>query len=362
MDAEDDTLIAGADYTVEAAGFIPGSTVEVELHSDPWSFGTWIANAYGRITARIQVPPTTLQGQHRLVVREHITVAQAMTRSALQTEIPVSIAIDELPPSLGTVSVSPTAVDVTSGDASVTVTLTATDAGVGLLAGTVTYYSATCGAGLGTQLSLSWNDNDAGMTGMTLISGDRTNGTWQGTLVVPTGLPSCSIPLNDVALCDRVDNCVVVWAEDLGVEVPSISLTNSDAADLTNPSLTTVSVSPTAVDVTSGDASVTVTLTATDNLTGVLAGTVTYSGSTCGGADLSLSWNDNDADMTGMTLISGDRTNGTWQGTLVIPSGLSSCSIPLNDVALCDRVDNCVVVWAEDLGVEAESITITRSD
>ncbi len=226
MDAEDDTLIAGADYTVEASGFIPGSTVEVELHSDRWSFGTWIANSYGRIAAQIQVPPTTLQGQHRLVVREHITVAQAMTRSALQTEIPVSIAIDELPPSLGTVSVSPTAVDVTSGDASVTVTLTATDAGVGLLAGTVTFANTDCLPGA-SVLSLSWNDT-SGSTGMTLISGDRTNGTWQGTLVVPTGLPSCSIPLNDVALCDRVDNCVVVWAEDLGVAAESITVTRSD--------------------------------------------------------------------------------------------------------------------------------------
>ena len=106
MDAEDDTLIAGLDYTVEVTGFIPGSTVEIELHSDRWSFGTWIANSYGRISAQIQVPPTTLQGQHRLVVREHITVAQAMTRSALRSEIPVVVTIDETGPALGSVSLT----------------------------------------------------------------------------------------------------------------------------------------------------------------------------------------------------------------------------------------------------------------
>jgi hypothetical protein len=158
-----------------------------------------------------------------------------------------------------------------------------------------------------------------------------------------------------------VDNCQSGSPETWGVEAATISLTNSNAADLTNPSLTTVSVSPTAVDVTSGDASVTVTLAATDNLTGVIAGTVTYSSAACGGGDLSLSWNDNTGS-TGMTLTSGDRTNGTWQGTLTISSGLSSCSIPLVDVALCDQVDNCQSGSPETWGIEAATITVTRSD
>jgi hypothetical protein len=196
---------------------------------------------------------------------------------------------------------------------------------------------------------------------MTLTSGDRTNGTWQGTLTISSGLSSCSIPLVNVALCDRVDNCQSGSPETWGIEAATITLTNNAASDSTAPSLASVSVLPSSVDITYADASVTVTLAATDNLTGVIAGTVTYSSAACGGGDLSLSWNDNTGS-TGMTLTSGDRTNGTWQGTLTISSGLSSCSIPLVNVALCDQVDNCQSGSPETWGIEAATITVTRSD
>jgi len=200
VDAEDDTLIAGLYYTVEVSGFIPGSTVEVELHSDPWSFGTWIANAYGRITARIQVPPTTLQGQHRLVVREHITATEAMTRSALRSEIPVVVGIDETPPVLVSASLSTDLVDVTSGSQDVVLTAEITDDLSGV-------------KGMGFYFTGAWDitaccvDSSPDIPEvLRVISGTRTSGTWQATLVVPAGTPSGSVCLTALIIFDELNN------------------------------------------------------------------------------------------------------------------------------------------------------------
>jgi hypothetical protein len=213
VDAEDDTLIAGADYTVEAAGFIPGSTVEVELHSDPWSFGTWIANSYGRIAARIQVPPSTLQGQHRLVVREHITVAQAMTRSALRTEIPVVVTIDETPPVLVSASLSTDSVDVTSGSQDVVLTLEITD-------------DVSGAYGMMWSFTGVWSINGCCVDSPQLpnslqrVSGTTTDGTWQATFPVPAGTPSGSVCLTSWSIGDRLSNSSsgsTDWGGQLGI-------------------------------------------------------------------------------------------------------------------------------------------------
>ena len=199
VDAEDDRLIAGADYTVEAAGFIPGSTVEVELHSDPWSFGTWIADSDGRIAARIQVPPSTLQGQHHLVVREHITVAQAMTRSALRAEIPVVVTIDETPPVLVSASLSPTTVDVASGSQDVVLTLEITD-------------DVSGAYGMMWNFNGVWSisgccvDSPQLPNSLQQVSGTTTDGTWQATFPVPAGTPPGPVCLDSWSISDRLSN------------------------------------------------------------------------------------------------------------------------------------------------------------
>ena len=199
VDAEDNRLIAGADYTVEATGFIPGSTVEVELHSDPWSFGTWIADSDGRIAARIQVPPSTIQGQHRIVVRELIKVDQAITRSALRAEIPVDVTIDETPPVLVSASLSPTTVDVTSGSQDVVLTLEITD-------------DVSGAYGMMWSFNGVWSisgccvDSPQLPNSLQRVSGTTTDGTWQATFPVPAGTPPGPVCLEDWMISDRLNN------------------------------------------------------------------------------------------------------------------------------------------------------------
>ena len=199
VDADDNRLIAGADYTVEATGFIPGSTVEVELHSDPWSFGTWIADSDGRIAARIQVPPSTIQGQHRIVVRELITVDQAITRSALRAEIPVDVTIDETPPVLVSASLSPTTVDVTSGSQDVVLTLEITD-------------DVSGAYGMMWSFNGVWSisgccvDSPQLPNSLQRVSGTTTDGTWQATFPVPAGTPPGPVCLEDWMISDRLNN------------------------------------------------------------------------------------------------------------------------------------------------------------
>ncbi|WDG18193.1 phosphatase PAP2 family protein [Microbacterium sp. Clip185] len=64
----DTTVTAGGNVTITGAGFQPGETVTIELHSTPVQIGTAVASANGTISATVTVPAGTPAGAHTFVV------------------------------------------------------------------------------------------------------------------------------------------------------------------------------------------------------------------------------------------------------------------------------------------------------
>ena len=65
-------------------------------------------------------------------------------------------------------------------------------------------------------------------------SGTNTNGTWQGTVTIPTYTPPCTITFQQGVLCDTAGNCSDWDPNTVPVSTPSIVVTNSniDAAPI----------------------------------------------------------------------------------------------------------------------------------
>ncbi len=90
----DASVSAGGSITLTGAGFQPGETVTIELHSTPVQIGTTVASANGTINGAVTVPAGTAAGAHTIVVTgassgvtasTPITVAAASATAALAT-------------------------------------------------------------------------------------------------------------------------------------------------------------------------------------------------------------------------------------------------------------------------------------
>jgi len=62
------TLQRGDNVVITAAGFAPGSLINVAVFSDPIALGTTTTNDNGRATQRWAIPDTIEAGDHTLVV------------------------------------------------------------------------------------------------------------------------------------------------------------------------------------------------------------------------------------------------------------------------------------------------------
>ncbi|WP_082013768.1 phosphatase PAP2 family protein [Microbacterium hominis] len=100
------SVTAGGNLTVTGAGFQPGETVTIELHSTPVRLGTAVASATGTISATVTVPAGTPAGAHTIVLSgassgvtaaTPITVTAASSTGALATTgsstLPVLVAL-----------------------------------------------------------------------------------------------------------------------------------------------------------------------------------------------------------------------------------------------------------------------------
>ena len=60
------TVSAGGTFTASGDGVAPGSTVELELRSDPISLGSAVADSAGHFTKQVTLPSTVSAGDHLL--------------------------------------------------------------------------------------------------------------------------------------------------------------------------------------------------------------------------------------------------------------------------------------------------------
>jgi len=187
--------------------------------------------------------------------------------------------VDNVLPVITNYSISPTSVDVTSSSATITVTVAATDDASGV---------DRVGGGLYRRVGggISWT----GKFCLATVPSAPLSGSASCTLTVDQfsdpGTYCVSATTIDLAGNDANATCddLVTLGYDPDVAVTSV-------VDNTNPTITDYSISPTTVDVTNSSATVTVTIDATDDSSGVdrvggglyrrISGSLSWTGKFC---------------------------------------------------------------------------------
>jgi hypothetical protein len=227
---------------------------------------------------------------------------------------------DLVKPVLRALEVTPRTVDVSAGPATVTVTLRVTDDGRGFSDGNVALL--TPANGYAGAYSLFPSDER------------KYDGIHQVEIEIPQyGVPgtwSLSCYLRDVFSNDRE----YPWTDEFGADSdPSITVVNTGAIDGSAPSASAASITPDQVDTSAAGVPVEVTVTLTENLSGLRdAYLLFYNPSNVYQPDLF-------AILDASNRISGDEMNGTYRVTRTIPQG-SAAGTWRVDVFLRDRAGN----------------------
>lgn len=235
-----------------------------------------------------------------------------------------AVSTDVSPPVVVSSSVTPASVDPASGPAKVTVSVHVTDAS-GLMPPKIEMYHPVVGQFLPSDP-------------MVLASGTERDGIWKTTVTVPRGTPAGRYKFMwaQYGLQDVFGNFT---------ETPEITQTVTVAAsgtDTEGPMLWSLSASESELDVTGGPVPVKLTVHITDP-----AGTVA--------PVVALNNYDANQYVEGpMALISGDITDGIWEGTINVPPGVVSGLWSLRTSALQDLLGN--TSWMND---NARDVMIT---
>jgi len=230
------------------------------------------------------------------------------------TDVTVTSTADTQAPMLTGLSFSASSLDVSAGAQTLTTTFTMTDNIAGLDFTTPLEFRLTFRGPTGQE-------RYAVRTDFQLTSGTPLSGTWS----VNTSFPQYSEPglwsISFVRILDRAGNLRTLSTANirtLGLN-PDFTIVSSPA-DLTRPTVTGVSFSPSVIDTSAGSQTVTVTISATDNLSGVTFGPDHPGGTSFarGIQFVSPSGQQNRANGT-LTLAAGTPLNGTWTGTVTFP-------------------------------------------
>jgi len=329
--------------TFTARGFAPGSRAVATLFSDPVRIGTATVRQDGTARFSVRIPQIE-PGDHSLVISGTNQEGEQATVSR-----PVVIGVDVTPPALVDVTAAVSSVDITAGSTTFNVDISASDLGTGIIAGGAMF----TGCGM-SGASGFWNDLTNDYPAGNIVSGSKTNGTWRVPVTVTAGLSACTLELFAVDLCDAANQCVTIRE---GLPSVSVSVVNNDNPDVAPPVLGSVTVSVDSVDITSGPATFTVDISATDEGTGITAGGAMFIG--CGASGASGFWNDLTNDYPAGNIVSGTDTNGTWRVSLTVPAGIAACTLQLFAVDLCDAANQCVTIRES---LPALSVAVTRSD
>lgn len=165
---------------------------------------------------------------------------------------------DTTPPGISAISIAPSAVNATSGPATVTIDVTATDD----LAGVpefqpITAVTATAPAALQSQSGL-WRR----------ISGDSRNGVYRTIVTIPQWAQPGTWSLR-ISFIDSVGNRATFLPAQLASLGLPYQFNVTSTPDTTTPVLQSADFSPPSIDVSAADQNVTLTMRFTDDLSGV---------------------------------------------------------------------------------------------
>ncbi len=229
---------------------------------------------------------------------------------------------DTTPPQIISLTVSPQIIDVSSSEAMVTVTMELSDdlSGIWLPDQAITFPNGYT----------SWIRSSR-------ISGNSLNVTWQGVFNISQYVGSGTAFVS-LLLCDSLSNCTTISTADLiaaGFD-PEFEVVGSQQIDTTPPQIISLTVSPQIVDVSSSEATVTVTMELSDNLSGVWL------------PDQAITFPNGYTSWIRSSRISGNSLNGTWQGVFNISQYVGSGPAFVS-LLLCDSLSNCISISTADL-------------
>jgi hypothetical protein len=227
---------------------------------------------------------------------------------------------DRQAPVLRSLTVSETSIDTSAGDVEVTVTARITDDLSGLLDADLVAVSGTRQAA-----SAQFDSSDR-------ISGTALDGVYQATLYFHHYAPQGAMPLG-VWLWDQVgDKRVMTTAELAARGLPSV-IDQTGQGDSEGPQLRALSVSGATVDTSGGDATLSVRMHVTDDVSGLSSANVW--------------WRSPDGSQTveayvgpNMGRVSGNATDGEYVVSITFPRGSAHGVWTIGGARLFDQAGN----------------------
>ena len=275
----------------------------------------------------------------QVFVRDNVGNTRYYTRADLTaqgwpTELTVLSAQDTTPPNLTAFDFSPKAIDTSSGPASVTVSFTVTDDISG-----ATTFDVQFGSPLG------------GQRGAPFLFSAGTEVTGSGALNFPQFSEAGTWVVLQLFIRDAVGNTRYYSAADLTALGFPTELHVQSAQDITPPILTAFDFSPKIVDASTGPASVIVSFTVTDDISGATTFDVQF-GSPLGG-------------QRGVPVLFSAATSTTASGVLNFPQFSETGTWVVLQLFLRDAVGNTRYYTRADLtalGFPTELVIIPSSE
>jgi hypothetical protein len=251
----------------------------------------------------------------------------------------VDTAPDTTPPTLLSVSFSPSTIDTSNGPVPVTISIGASDFQSGVSFNQFEFALTISPQGAGGSGPVQYVD----AIDFRLASGTPQNGVWQVTKIMPQ-YSGGNWVLNQVTLYDAVSNHITLTPAQLAAMSinPVLSVTSAQT-DSTPPSLTGLSLAPSVIDTSASAQNVTVTVSANDDISGVDFTPATpnlaayfhlYFFSPSGGQFAEVS------PYAIPPLVAGTPLAGTWQLTAPWPQFSEEGTWTMAGIALQDKVGN----------------------
>lgn len=249
------------------------------------------------------------------------TVQISATAGSLSHSVTVSVQDDRTPPSITSLSFTPSTVRLAGGDVVMTFTVRAVDTESGV--GTARVLLSQPGSPAGSHpLHRCIADSP--------VSGTAQDGVWQCTISLNRHLPSGNWSASAI-LTDRAGNLSTPhpWTE--------FSVAGS-LPDAVAPGLQSFSLSPDSVSVRAQDARLGIHVSAADAGSGISAVRISHRFSTGGSGMISLA-----------LPSSGSVQEGIWSWTPLIPQGTSTRTLSITELQISDFRGNVISLTPEQL-------------
>jgi hypothetical protein len=246
--------------------------------------------------------------------------APALSGLGFPFQLTVTSNEDTTPPTIASVTFTPSAVDVSAGPQVVNVALQIEDdvAGVDLQVQDFGDFTITFLSPGGIQRQRLFNRQFA------MTSGDGLDGVWEAEFTLPQFSEAGQWSIESLAVRDRVNNFAFLPNAVLGgLGIAATIDVTSVPEDTTPPTLLDLTFTPAFINTSAGSANVVVSYQASDDLSGVAFVPDTPNSAFVKGVIFSSpsggQFNRFSSPFGGITLTGGTPLNGTWQGSVFFP-------------------------------------------